>query len=132
MQLSTGLFAASLTFSAGALACAHPAAAFAAHHSVTQLHGGWMAKDANPKHAWIYVSGTNTNNVLIYDLAKFGTPQIGEITTGINGPRGLFLDPAGTLYVANIGSGTVTIYPAGATTPSLTLSQGLIQPASAA
>jgi streptogramin lyase len=91
-----------------------------------------MAPAANTKHPWIYVSGFSTNNVLIYDLALFAVPQIGSITTGIRGPRGLFLDTAGTLYVANTGGGSVTLYPAGATTPSLTLSQGLSQPVYAA
>jgi streptogramin lyase len=104
----------------------------AAHHAVARSHGGWMAPAANTKHPWIYVSGFITNNVLIYDLALFGVPQIGSITTGISGPRGLFLDTAGTLYVTNTSGGTVTLYPAGATAPSLTLSQGLSQPVYAA
>jgi hypothetical protein len=93
---------------------------------------GWMAQDANPKDMWMYVSGYFSNNVLIYDIDKFGSPQIGAITTGINGPLCLSLDAAGTLYVANGLGGKVTIYPAGSTSPSLTLSQGLTQPISPA
>jgi len=38
------------------------------------------------------------------------------------------IDPNGVLYVANYSGSSVTIYPAGATSPSLTLSQGLTQP----
>jgi hypothetical protein len=91
-----------------------------------------MAQDANPKHMWMYVSGYDSNNVLIYDIDKFGAPQIGAITTGIVGPHCLSLDSAGTLYVANRAGATVTIYPAGSTSPSLTLSQGLTQPISPA
>ena len=93
---------------------------------------GWMSQVANPKDMWMYVSGYDSNNVLIYDLDKFGAPQIGAITTGIHGPNCLSLDAAGTLYVANRAGGNVTIYPAGATSPSLTLTQGLTQPISPA
>jgi sugar lactone lactonase YvrE len=102
--------------------------------AVAPVHSndGWMAKTANPKHPWMYVSGTNSHNVLVYDLAKFGAPQIGSITSGINGPRGLFVDEAGNLYVANQGGANVALYSPGATTPSLVLSQGLSQPVSAA
>jgi DNA-binding beta-propeller fold protein YncE len=98
------------------------------HHSAAQRHGGWMARDANPKHAWLYVGGYNNNVILIYDLAKFGTPEIGQISNGLNNPGGMTLDSSGTLYVANQRGGNITIYPAGATSPSLTLSQGLSQP----
>lgn len=103
-----------------------------ARHAVTQNGRGWMAQDANPKDMWMYVSGYDSNNVLIYDIDKFGAPQIGAITTGIHGPYGLSLDAAGTLYVANRAGGNVTIYPAGTTSPSLTLSAGLTQPSSPA
>src|SRR5690348_4131679 len=111
----------------GVLAIAVPASVLAGstpsaksstvHRPDSQVRHGWMAPNANPKHAWMYVSGTNSNNVLVYDLAEFGTPQIGVITTGINGPRGLSIDTAGNLYVANQGGGNVAIYPSGATTP---------------
>jgi len=97
-----------------------------ARHALVHRHG-WMAPDANPKHAWLYVAGQNQSVVAIYDLEIIGAPQIGAITDGISTPFGLALDASGTLYVAN-PSGTVTIYPAGATAPSLTLSQGLISP----
>jgi sugar lactone lactonase YvrE len=91
-----------------------------------------MSRDANPNHAWLYVAGYNSNNVLIYDLERLGVPEIGAITTGIDGPGALFLDASGTLYVPNQPGNTVTIYPAGATTPSVTLSQGLSRPNSVA
>jgi hypothetical protein len=90
-----------------------------------------MARTANPKHPWIYVSGFDSNNVLIYDLSEFGIPQIGAITTGIKGPRDVTLDAGGNLYVANTSGGNVAIYPPGATTPSMTLTQGLHAPACA-
>lgn len=97
----------------------------AAHaRASTRLHS---ATQSDP---WLYVSGYNNGVVEIYDLATFNT-KIGVITTGLMNPAGLTLDAQGTLYVANsphTGGGNVTIYPAGATSPSLTLSQGLDQP----
>jgi DNA-binding beta-propeller fold protein YncE len=91
----------------------------------------------NPKHAWLYVTGETSRAVDIYDLSIFGAPFIGRITKAINQPFGLALDPNGTLYVVNQrarggGHGFVTLYPARATAPSLTLAQGLIDPQSVA
>jgi serine/threonine protein kinase, bacterial len=91
-----------------------------------------VARDATGAHPWLYVGGFSNNVVAIYDLEKFGTPQIGTITNGINGPGGLAIDSQGTLYVANQSAGNVTIYPAGTIAPSLTLSQGLQSPQSVA
>jgi hypothetical protein len=93
---------------------------------------GWLAPRANARHPWMYVTSGTKSVIAIYDLARFGTPKIGEITQGLNRPSGLAVDAQGTLYAANYnngaGGGTVTIYPAGATSPSLTLSQGLSVP----
>jgi hypothetical protein len=71
--------------------------------------------------------------VAIYDLAAFGVPKIGEISEGVESPFGVVVDATGNVYVANshVGQktpGNVTIYPAGATSPSLTLSDGLQSP----
>jgi hypothetical protein len=79
-------------------------------------------------HPWLYVAGLLGKTIAIYDLAKAGTPEIGSITQGISGPYGIAVDGAGTLYVANENAGNVTIYPAGAIAPSLTLAQGLTTP----
>ncbi len=92
-----------------------------------------MARDANPKHPWMYVASGLSNPILIYDLASpFGPRKIGEITDGLTKPGGIAVDSQGTLYAPNYNEGnpggTVTIYPAGATSPSLTLSQGLSVP----
>jgi DNA-binding beta-propeller fold protein YncE len=94
---------------------------------------GWIARDANPQHAWLYVNGEDNNVVFIYDLEKIGFPEIGKITAGVIAPFGMAVDAQGTLYVVNqhgSGSapGTVTVYPAGSTTPSLTIAKGLNNP----
>src|ERR1700722_2323994 len=95
--------------------------------------GGWMDAKANPKHPWLYVASLNQSVVAIYDLAAFGVPKIGEISQGLASPFGVVVDPQGTVYVANshVGQktpGNVTIYPAGALIPGLTLSDGLQSP----
>jgi hypothetical protein len=76
----------------------------------------------------MYVAG-NANSVIdVYDIANVLHPTLLEtITDGISQPVGISLDAAGTLYVAN-RTGNVTIYPAGATSPSLTLTSGLSAP----
>jgi hypothetical protein len=53
------------------------------------------------------------------------TPQgyIGKITDGIDEPEGVATDKDGNLYVANLGGKTVTVYPQGSTSPSLTLAE---------
>ena len=93
---------------------------------------GWMARDANPNHAWLYVSDGAGNTVDIFDLQKFGIPQIGQIAQGLNTPAGATVDSSGTFYVANQNGlnpgGNVMIFPPGATSPSLTLTQGLSIP----
>jgi DNA-binding beta-propeller fold protein YncE len=87
-----------------------------------------MAKDANPKHPWLYVAGYKDSVIAIYDLGKFGVPQIGAIVDGIQGPAGLALDASGSLYVANYTGADVTIYAPQAKVPMLTLAQGLDVP----
>lgn len=85
---------------------------------------GWLDKKANINHTWLYVTDFDTSKVFIYDLDKSGF-QVGVLQQGIKGPDGVTIDPSGTVYVANDSAGTVTIYSAGQTNPSLTLSADL-------
>ena len=50
--------------------------------------------------------------------------QIGSISNGVDAPWGLSIDSNESLYVANggYGTGTVTVYPYGSTSPSITYS----------
>jgi hypothetical protein len=93
-------------------------------------HGkSWMSAKANFHHPWLYVSDTANSVVYIYDLGKTGIPLIGKIADGLNGPFGLTVDSSGRLYVSNQGTpGNVVVYAAGATSPSLTLSDDLMTP----
>ena len=107
-------------------------AAAPGYHLSRQVHHGWMDRDANSKHAWLYVGGAAPDVIAIYDLDKAGTPLIGQITSGLGNVQGITLDASGNLYVANKDGGDITIYAAGATEPTSVLSQGLNQPFCAA
>lgn len=93
----------------------------------------------NLAHAWplrhrhhhpqiLFSSDANTNEVLMYNPNLVNPSPKGSITTGISTPFGLAVDKTSTLYVANLGNSTVTIYPKGHTTPSLTISTGISGP----
>jgi hypothetical protein len=61
----------------------------------------------------------------MYDPKTPNPSPEGSISNGMNYPVGLAVDKKGTLYVSNEGNSTITIYPAGQSTPSLTISTGL-------
>jgi hypothetical protein len=72
--------------------------------------------------AWLYVAGQAENRIDVYDLAQPGTPVVETITQGLDYPTSLAVDSSGTLYAVNFQSnGGVVEYPAGQTSPSLTL-----------
>lgn len=64
----------------------------------------------------------------IFPLTGPNKTKIGSITNGVNGPWGLSLDASNTLYVANAFHSTVTVYPAGSSSPSMTYSRNLHEP----
>jgi len=69
----------------------------------------------------VYVSDENQQAVWIFPQFGVNQAPIGEITSGVAAPNGLFVDANGKLYVCNFGGGTVTEYRRGATTPDRTL-----------
>jgi hypothetical protein len=93
---------------------------------------GWLSPAAKvPGQRLIFVSQEYDDNVVIFPEKGNHQSPIGMITTGVNYPWGLYVDKHGTLYVANQGysnASTVTAYPAGSKSPSLTFSQGLARP----
>jgi len=64
-------------------------------------------------------NGSNKNSITCYKPGHT-TPYI-TITAGVNRPTGLTVDAAGTIYCANVGNNTITVYPKGMTSPSLTI-----------
>ncbi|MFY9718939.1 MAG: hypothetical protein WAK16_04780 [Candidatus Cybelea sp.] len=90
---------------------------------------GWLSPEAKtPGKPVIYVADYDNNEVLIYRAyGKLHSP-IGMISSGVGGPYGLWVDRHRTLYVANRSNHTVTVYPAGSKSPSVTYSRDLGDP----
>ena len=85
---------------------------------------GWMSPDSKIAKRLLYVSVSGSQGFVnvfsVHDGARKES-RIGQITDGIDQPEGLAVDTKGNLYVANLGSNTVTVYGPRKTTPSLTL-----------
>lgn len=64
-------------------------------------------------------NGSNKYSITGYKPGQ-KTPFI-TIANGVNRPTGLTVDAAGTIYCANVGNNTITVYPKGQTSPSLTI-----------
>lgn len=74
--------------------------------------------------ATLFVSDIDSDAIRLFPANKTNPKQNGAITTGIDLPVNAAVDLHGMLYVANNGNSTVTEYPFGATSPSVTLSGG--------
>jgi hypothetical protein len=95
--------------------------------AVKEKSPGWLSAYAKSSGAKIYVSDFDANAVYIYNAYNPGSP-VGTITSGLDEPLGNFVDSSGNLYVANLGTNTVTVYPQGQTSPTQTYSSGLAGP----
>lgn len=94
---------------------------------------GWLSPELRKaaKGPVLYAVDKADSEILIYPESGGEQAPIGMITSGISNPWGLCVDRNGNLYVANQGdgtNGTVTVYPRGSISPSLTYSQGLSRP----
>ena len=81
--------------------------------------GGWLSPQAKSGNGLIYVSDYLANVVQIYPTTGTNPAPIGQITDGISGPEGSYVDKHGNLFVSNVTNFTVTEYPKGSTTWSL-------------
>ena len=79
----------------------------------------FVGKDGSVYATNIGYNGSNKNSIVGYKPGKT-TPFI-TITNGVNRPTGLTVDAAGTIYCANVGNDTITVYKKGQTSPSLTI-----------
>jgi DNA-binding beta-propeller fold protein YncE len=74
----------------------------------------------NPTNASeLWVANAQGNSVAEYDVASPGSP-IEVLTRGISEPLGIAVDDDGNVYVANNASNSITVYPAGSTSPAQT------------
>jgi DNA-binding beta-propeller fold protein YncE len=71
----------------------------------------------------LFVSDIAANTVDIF--AQKTRQAEGSITSGIDGPDGIYDDAKRNLYVTNTGTSTMLVYPSGSTTPSVTYSSGI-------
>lgn len=97
------------------------------------VSGRWTPQRGSVPHR-LYVSELHFSTVLVYTDGQ-NPKLVGSITTGISAPSGMNVDPIGDLFVTNSprdSSGSVTVYPPGATSPSLTIMGGLASPNSVA
>jgi hypothetical protein len=78
-------------------------------------------------HSAVYVSDVGVVDVFYDGNVNGGAPNV-QITQSINGPQGVAVNAAGTLYVANNNNSTVTEYPAGGTSPTGTIGTGVSGP----
>jgi hypothetical protein len=117
-SIAVGAFGVSFLLAAGVSSAEH--ASQLPRASAVQVGHGESLSDP-----LLFVGGVGNNTVDVYDLDAPGTPLVETITQGIDGPGGMFVDDGGTLYVANQYNKTVTEYPPGQTTPSVTLSKGI-------
>jgi len=82
-----------------------------------------LARYSQRRHGLLYVGATySTNTIDIFPLTGPNQQEVGSITNGIDAPWGLSVDSNKSLYVANAGNHTVTVYPNGSATPSMTYS----------
>jgi hypothetical protein len=88
----------------------------------SRLRRIWPAKKDRPI---LFVANLPDNEVEMYDPKTPNPSPEGSISSGMNYPVGLAVDKKGTLYVSNEGNNTITIYPAGQSSPGLTISTGL-------
>jgi DNA-binding beta-propeller fold protein YncE len=93
--------------------------------------GGWLSPAAKSGKHLIYVSDFLNNDVEIYPAKGSNPKPIGQITDGISGPEGCFIDTKGNLFVSNASNATVTMYPRGSTSYTL-LYTGFAYPTSVA
>lgn len=90
----------------------------------------WPARHHHHHPQILFVADPQNNQILMYN-PKIANPKAeGSITTGIDYAFGIAVDKNGTLYVANLlgNNGSITVYPKGHTSPSLTITNGLDAP----
>ncbi len=123
--------AAAIAGCAGGSGSSPSSASAAALPALSLAHHGWLSPAGRSKPV-VYVSDNSANAIDIYPAGANNPSPIGQITDGISAPLGNFVDAVGTLYVANYGNNTVSEYPKGSTTPSVTLSSDINGPISVA
>jgi streptogramin lyase len=114
--------AGAVTYPVGAVN-GRPASAFA--HGARSA--GFMSPAATGKNL-LYVSNLGGNAIEIFKQRGGHQSPLGTITSGVSIPGGLTVDRSANLYVANEGADNVSVYPPGATSPSIVYTTDLSIP----
>ncbi len=80
------------------------------------------------KQPTLFVSDLDNDTVWLFPSKTTNPMPSGSITQGLDLPVNAAVDKSGTVYVANNGNSTVTEYPWGQTSPSVTLSTDVVNP----
>ena len=80
-----------------------------------------VVRDASKQLLYVGFLASSGNGAVVFDQHGSNQHPIGQISQGVDAPFGVFVDDKHNLYVANVKSGTVTVYPPGASSPSETL-----------
>lgn len=83
-------------------------------------HRGWISPDAKKGHV-LYASSYNGEFINLYKEGGNGQQPIGQLTSDLVSPQGLFLDKKHHLWVTNTNAFTVLAFKRGATSPYVTL-----------
>lgn len=94
-------------------------------------HRGWISPAA-AKASLLYGSSYDGGFINIYDQKGNNQQPIGQLTSGLAGPEGIFVDKHHQLWVANSGNSSVVAFERGQTTPFTTLSDPDYYPLSVA
>lgn len=90
---------------------------------------GWPVEPArHRRHRQLLFVADGSSGVLIYNPAVVNGSPTGSITTGVDAPAQVAVDKTSSLYVANLGNNTITVYAKGSKSPKLTISSGLSSP----
>jgi sugar lactone lactonase YvrE len=115
----------------GMVASVHAAVRFGLSRSTldaAMLHRGRGDASSAKTQATLFVSDLDSQTIELFPANAKKPKQSGSITDGLSEPVNDAVDSTGTLYVANNGNSTVTEYPLGSTSPSVTLSTELVNP----
>ncbi|HEY1655919.1 MAG TPA: NHL repeat-containing protein [Candidatus Tumulicola sp.] len=98
----------------------------AAHIAASRAARGPGYERAAKTKPTLFVSDIDSDMIRLFPANQKNPTQDGSITSGIDLPVNDAVDKQGTLYVANNGNSSVTEYPLGQTSPSVTLSGGML------
>lgn len=94
---------------------------FGGHAEHLGRRNSWITP-ASKKKTWLYGSSYDGDFINIYPAKGTNQQPIGQLSSGLTSPQGMFVDKRHRLWVANTNAFGVVAFKRGATTPFTTLS----------